>query len=139
MGFARFFKGTAQPVYLVSGTADEPSPGGSAAGGISAPIAGKTPGIRQTIATANQDTVLAIPAGAVGVVLTFTASGAFAEGRVAFAPNNTAIATLTGTDDLMGYQPAVPASYAIPAGMTHLHVAGLVASTTVSGSWLFNG
>lgn len=99
---------------------------------------GRQLGFRQTLATANVDTVLAIPSGAVGVVLTFTAAGSFAEGRVAFAASATEIATLTGTDALMGYQPPVPASYQIPAGMTHLHVAGLVVNTTVSGSWLFD-
>lgn len=105
-----------------------------------APIvaSGRALGFRQTLATANLDTVLPIPAGAVGVVVTFLASGAPTEGRVAFAANATPI-TVTGTDTAMGYQPPVPASYQIPAGMTHLHVAGLAAGVVVTGSWLFNG
>lgn len=103
---------------------------------LAAPIAGETPGISQTITTANVDSVIAIPKKATGVILTFVTGGAMTEGRVAFAVTSDAITPLTGTDDLMGYQPAVPASYQIPAKMAFLHVAGLVGAITVSGSWL---
>ena len=54
------------PIPVTIESSDNPDGGLTVSTPAIAPIAGKSPGIRQTIATANQDVAIPIPAGAVG-------------------------------------------------------------------------
>lgn len=104
------------------------------------PKAGATPGLYQAVATANTDTAIPIPENAKSVLLWFETSVSDAtvvRGRVAFATSNTAIATLTGTDALMGYHPVGAVEYQFPKTITHLHVAVFTNNNVVRGAWLF--
>ncbi len=103
-------------------------------------------GIYQVCTTANTDYVITIPPGALGCVLWFetsAASNTLIGGRVAIGDTNTVVTGLTGTDDKLGYQPAISREYTLDGVRSintirgHLHVANPVALSVVRGSWLF--
>lgn len=104
------------------------------------PRTGSTPGLYQVCTNANTDYPVAIPTNARALKLWFensTADTTQVYGRVAFDASNTAIATLTGTDALMGYQDDAPAVYVIPNDATYVHVANVTAGAVARGMFYF--
>lgn len=100
-------------------------------------ILSATPGLAVTCTSANTDYPTAIPSGAKWVVIWFEdASGSIINGgRVQINASATAIATLTGSDALMGYHPSQPGSYPILTGKTHIHVACATAGAKARGTF----
>lgn len=106
-------------------------------------------GLYSTIASTSQSTAIAVPDGAVGVTLWFEDSnGDLIRGRVGFAESNTAITSLTGTDDKLGYHPAMPVYYdlnrhqrrdgsGIEWNPLYLHVGSATSSVVARGMWVF--
>lgn len=82
----------------------------------------------------------AIPAGAISVVVFFEVSSSdptLTSGRVGFNASATAIGSLSATDTKLGYQPAAPVEYRIPAAATYIHAANAVAGAICRGMFLF--
>jgi len=107
-----------------------------------------SPGLYQALVNANTDYVVAVPAGATGVILWFEdVNAVMVRGRIGIDQANTAVSGLTGTDGVLGYHPPVPVEYTlrtrqdqgrtVNAGDRYLHLASGTAGTIVRGSWLF--
>ncbi len=103
-------------------------------------------GIYQVCTVADTDYVITIPEGAFGFVLWFetsAASNTMIGGRVAIGDTNTVVTGVTGTDNKLGYQPAISREYTIDGIRAtntirgFLHVANPLALSVVRGSWLF--
>lgn len=103
------------------------------------------PGFSQALTT-DTDTVLTVPAGALGLVLWFEdADGAIVGGRVGIDQANTLVDPID--DENMGWHPPVPVEYTLlgyeQSGQTYryrdnyVHVATSGTGITVKGSWLF--
>lgn len=112
------------------------------------------PGIYQVLSTANTDYILAIPNGAIGLVLWFETSATDPTqiiGRIGVDQNNTAVTGITATNNVLGYHPAVPIEYTfrsstgsmsatswtLTARDSYVHIASAVPLSIAKGMWLF--
>lgn len=104
------------------------------------PRVGNAPGLAVSLPSANTDPGgIAVPSGATSVVLWFATSSTDptpTSGRVAFGASATALAGITGTDTVLGYQAPLAYEYAIPSDVTYLHVACALAGAVCRGQWL---
>lgn len=100
-----------------------------------------TSGLYLALGVANTDPGgVTIPTGASRVVLWFEASTSdptMVGGRVGFNASAAAVSSITNTDALLAYHPALPVEYHIPSDATRIHLASPTANAVVRGAWLF--
>jgi len=95
-------------------------------------------GLFVTLATADDDVVIAVPDGAVAVRLAFyDDQGALVSGRVGFSVDAAPVPVTTG-DDTLGYQAPEAETYYLSAWCQHLHLAAGTAGVTVRGTWYYD-
>lgn len=111
----------------------------------------ETPGIYQTLTAANTDYILSAPIGAIGLVLWFQLSStdtSFTVGRVGIDANAAQVSGLTGTDNVLGYQPPQAVEYTLNVGAysqvagrhetaAKIHLASATAGAIARGMWVF--